>query len=126
MPKKYKIVNDDLCICGHKDFIEHAFVECPLLVEFWNEVDNTIHHAINKRNKISSATKIFGISNTELINYGITTKEAIIINNILILAKFCINKTRAQDGLNFKVTFEFVNGMHVRTSFCKIMLDISN
>ena len=105
--KKWNVVDSDLCTCGAKDFIEHALVECKLLDQFWKEVEGTIFESINKRVSLTTANKIFGFSQNDSKELNISIRESIILNNVLILAKFVINKTKALGRQNFQVTFEF-------------------
>ena len=94
-------MDSDLCPCGARDFIEHTFVECSLLVQLWREVEKVIQITTNKQLKLSTETKLFGLSKSDVKESQITLKEAEIINNILILAKFVINKTKVLEGKIF-------------------------
>ena len=54
---------------------------------------------------LSTEIKLFGIGADDKKNLKINSEKVIIINNILALAKFSINKARAQKS-NIKLTFE--------------------
>ena len=47
--KKFNLVDSELCMCGQKDFIEHALVECSLLAAFLKDITIVIQQIINKK-----------------------------------------------------------------------------
>ena len=105
--KKWGEVEDDHCDCGERDFIEHSFSDCPLLIPLWNRVSSEIHSITNKRLHLSSVIKIFGLSKSDAKNLELDPWETSLINNILAVAKFSINKTKTSASLNFLTVFEF-------------------
>ena len=107
MLKRWGMSDSEHCICGEKDLIEHSLVECPLLEELWLSVSKNITLLLNGRViPLSTINKLFGYNNTERKELNISKNDFITINNILIIAKFAINKCRASSTTNYKTCFE--------------------
>ena len=96
MLKKMKITDTDKCkFCGEVDYIEHFFVTCQRLAEFWTAVTKWIHKMIGVKitNKISE--KLFGIiKGEEKSGRGLKVEQA---NYVLIIAKLSIIKANFFD-----------------------------
>ena len=90
--------------CGVAEFVEHLFYECQRLGNFWEKIENIIRSKVNKNVSITKNIAILGIEQLE--NYKTyTEKEIYEINNILIIAKFSIYKSKSKD-LQIDTVFE--------------------
>ena len=105
--KKWGEVDDDHCDCGEKDFIEHCLSDCPLLIPLWNRIELEIQNITNKRLRLSSAMKIFGLSKQDANSFNIGMEETAMVNNIIAVAKFSINKAKSSASSNYATVFEF-------------------
>ena len=107
MLKRWNLSETENCECGEKDIIEHSLLDCPTLFHLWESVENTIKLVLDGRHiPISKINKLFGFSHEEKRNLKLTKENFIILNNILIVAKFSINKTRALKLGSYKTCFE--------------------
>ena len=80
-------------VCGVTEFVEHLFFECKRIENFWETVENVINLRIGKHIALTKYNIILGIEQDA--NYNNYTKQEIsIINNILIIAKFSISKSK--------------------------------
>ena len=108
--KKWNMVDSDLCDCGEKDFIDHSFALCELTQPLWTEIRQLILISTGTLVELSTEIKLFGLNAQDKFNLKLNSKSLFIINNILALAKFCMNKARAQKSdlrLCFEAEFGF-------------------
>ena len=103
--KKWNMSDTDLCSCGEMDFIEHSMALCENIQPLWAEIKQLIFLTTNTNIHLSTEIKLFGIGADDKNIFKINSNKVTIINNILALAKFCINKARAQK-LDMMLTFE--------------------
>ena len=107
MLKKWKLSDTEHCDCGEKDLIEHSLIECSYLNDLWEAVSKTISIQLNGKSiPLTNVNKLFGISSHEQKRFHISKEDCLVINNILIIAKFSINKSRALKVFNYKTCFD--------------------
>ena len=102
---KYKIKDSNKCSCGNIDYIDHYFVNCVLLQEYWRNVNNHIFALTNYNLPDSTATRLFGLDPSDRNN---TFSEETIskVNYILILAKSAISTAKFYNSSNYLMYFE--------------------
>ena len=89
---KMGIRNSDLCEhCGVKDYIEHMFVHCTLLKDYWKLIFDLIYQKCRTRFPATEGNILFGFG-TEV--YAESKKCRDVANHILLIAKMCISKMR--------------------------------
>ena len=96
MLKKWNLEESDRCDCGEIDFIDHSLVTCNYLVPLWNEVKQIIIVSTGERIQLTLSSKLFGLSMEDGKNLNINANSLYIINNIILIAKFSINKARSE------------------------------
>ena len=96
MLKKWNLEESDRCDCGEIDFIDHSLVTCNYLDPLWNEVKQIIIVSTGERIQLTLSSKLFGLSMEDGKNLNINNNSLSIINNILLIAKFSINKARSE------------------------------
>ena len=107
MLKRWNLSESENCECGEKDIIEHSLIDCPLLNHLWKNVDLSITRFLNGRTiTLTNINRLFGLSCMEKRDLKLSNDEFMFINNILIVAKFAINKTRALNLISYKTCFE--------------------
>ena len=102
---KMKIKSSTLCEhCGKPDYIEHFFVECDLLQDFWRYIRNFLKSETSIDLSLSSNNILFGLVHNDfssikkrLINY---------INYVILIGKLCISKFRYGKMNNLFLIFE--------------------
>ena len=100
--KRWNLCDSENCICGEKDLLEHSLIECPLLKDLWSSVVSTITLLLNGRTiPMTNLNKLFGYNKYEKTKLKLSKESFISINNILIVAKFSINKCRAVKSNNY-------------------------
>ena len=105
--KRWNLCDSENCICGEKDLLEHSLIECPLLKDLWSSVVSTITLLLNGRTiPMTNLNKVFGYNKYEKTKLKLSKESFISINNILIVAKFSINKCRAVKSNNYKTCFQ--------------------
>ena len=110
---KMKIKDSQQCdFCGGIDYIEHMFIHCPRLRGYWENVFNVILARINLHVTRSVKNILFGLTKTET---QFNVKQLRIINHIILIAKMCISKTKANNNINTFMTFE--NELSARQKF---------
>ena len=110
---KMKIKDSQQCdFCGGIDYIEHMFIHCPRLRGYWENVFNVILARINLHVTRSVKNILFGLTKTET---QFNVKQLRIINHIILIAKMCISKTKANNTINTFMTFE--NELSARQKF---------
>ena len=105
MLQKMKIKLSNRCdYCGEIDYIDHAFVTCNRLTEFWNSVISWIDKEVDICIPDRTLEKLFGIVKGEQKHFK--GRRVDIANHILIIAKFSIAKAKFFDNLNIIDIFE--------------------
>ena len=90
---RMKLIKSEKCeICREPDFLEHFFVNCSKLKDFWKNVFRTINSYTTYKFNEDLLSILFGITQDE------TTKAAKadlkIANSIILIGKLCISKMR--------------------------------
>ena len=99
------IKNTEKCeTCGVTEYVEHMFYECKRIENFWNKVESLIKIKFDKNIKLDKINVILGIEQDERYN-KFTKREVFAINEILIIAKLSISKSKVYDT-NIEITFE--------------------
>ena len=102
---KMKIKENHLCeTCLETDYLEHFFVECKLVKEFWKSMTSLIQRDINKNIDLTPENIIFGISATNNREY--TNREIKYINYVILVGKMCISKAKYGKVKNISMIFE--------------------
>ena len=100
-----KVRSNMLCDnCQVTDFIEHFFVKCDLIKDFWKFVSTFIKSAIDIHINLSSKDILLGMRHSEHEN--IKNKEIDYINNMILLGKLCISKMRYGKLKNIYLVFD--------------------
>ena len=102
---KYKIRDSNKCVCGEIDHIDHYFVDCVLIKEFWRDVKNHIFALTNFNLPNSTSIRLFGLDPTDENNV-LTINEIANVNYILILAKSAISTAKYYNSVNYSLYFE--------------------
>ena len=117
------IKNTENCdFCNEKDFVEHYFFNCRKLVQFWKFINNFLNLKLDKKIILYDYVILLGIEQSNE-KFGLTKKEMSFINNILVVAKLSIIKSK-QNSLN--IIFIFENEIKLRKSIDVKQIDIQN
>ena len=111
---KYKIKDTNKCLCGNTDYIDHYFVNCPLIKEYWRGVKNHIFSFTNYNLPESTHIKLFGLDCSDLNN---NLQQSVVndINYILLIAKAAISKAKYFNSTNYSMYFE--NELSIRKKY---------
>lgn len=102
---KMKVRPNLLCDhCNEIDFIEHFFVECDIIKNFWKFVSSHINASINVQIKLTRKDILLGLPYSEFSN--INKKDIDYINTIVLIGKLCISKLRYGKLKNIFLIFE--------------------
>ena len=105
--------NTENCeFCNEKDFVEHYFFNCRKLVQFWKFINNFLNLKLDKKIILYDYVILLGIEQS-IDKFGLTKEEMSFINNILVVAKLSIIKSK-QNSLN--IIFIFENEIKLRKS----------
>ena len=96
--------------CGETEFIEHLFYDCQRLGQLWQKVENMIRINSNIDISLNKYNVILGIEQDE-ISKTLNKKEIAEVNELLMIAKFCISKSKVMET-NLEITFE--NELRIR------------
>ena len=97
------IKQSEVCdFCNEKDFVEHMFVNCKRLGDFWEEIFKKISILLGKKIIFSEKTILLGI---EQSNQKLGDSEIKLINKISIIGKISIIKNK-MTKMNIKMIFE--------------------
>ena len=96
--------------CGETEFIEHLFYDCKRLEQLWQKVENMIRINSNIDISLNKYIVILGIEQDE-ISKTLNKKEIAEVNELLMIAKFCISKSKVMET-NLEITFE--NELRIR------------
>ena len=98
------IKNTELCEhCGVKDFIEHMFIHCSLIKNFWQYVFNTICFKTSIRFPMNDCNILFGFSERR---DGVTETQLNTAKYILLIARMCVSKVRYREVTNAQFVFD--------------------
>ena len=89
MLNKMKVTNNEFCsYCDRiTDFIEHFFFQCPVVKDFWKDVQNMILAKYKVKVNLNEIDVIFGLQNHKASTHEI--KQS--IDHILLIGKMCIS-----------------------------------
>ena len=105
--------NTENCeFCNEKDFVEHYFYNCRKLASFWKYINDFLNLKLDKKIILYDFVILLGIEQS-INNIELTKKEIRFVNNILVIAKLSVIKSK-QDSLN--IIFIFENEMRLRKS----------
>ena len=102
---KMNVRPNNLCNnCQVPDFIEHFFVECQLIRDFWRHVINYIKSSVNVTFNLSTRDILLGVEKSE--HRYLSKKELNYINFIILLGKLCVSKFKYGEIQNINLIFE--------------------
>ena len=105
MLERMKLSATNTCdFCGEVDYTEHALVNCVRLKQFWEAVIKWIKKEVGIDVADKTEEKLFGIGKGD--RKKTKAKNVAIANQILLIAKFSIYKTKFYDHQNITVIFE--------------------
>ena len=108
---KIGIKDTEKCeICGVTDYIEHLFIECQRIGSYWNVVETMINSKLSTIIKLNNTIILLGIEQDEQCK-RLNKKEISMINEILIIAKLSISKSKIND---LKIELVFENEIRIR------------
>ena len=85
-----KIKSSEICQeCKTRETIEHFFYFCTRRTKLWKHVEKLIFLYLSRRVQIKWTDAIFGIETLD----GFCKREILIINIIIMLAKFSVSKS---------------------------------
>ena len=97
-------------LCNEKDFVEHYFYNCNKLSKFWKYISDFLNLKLDKKVNLFDYAILLGIEQNHN-NIELTKKEVSFINNILVIAKLSIIKSKLS---NFNIIFIFENEIRLR------------
>ena len=104
---KMKIKENNLCdTCQKTEYLEHFFVECALVKEFWKSMKSLILRDINKNISLTPQRIIFGINVNEINNREYTARDIKYINFAILVGKMSISKAKYGTVKNIAMVFE--------------------
>ena len=83
--------------CGATDTLEHAMLDCPIVDNFWNEIQAYVDKITNKALSLTTQVKLFGKVKTKNDPLGSRTID--LVNWTLTLARWAIHKS----AVNYRV-----------------------
>ena len=99
---KMKIKDSIYCDhCNEVDFTDHMFVKCHRLQSYWSYVNDQIDLVLEKHIELDVTMKLFGLLECK---WG--RKRANEANYIILLAKFCLVKSKYDPSRDAKHIFE--------------------
>ena len=111
---KIGLKNSEKCEnCGVTDYIEHFFIDCHRIGSFWNDVEKLLNSKLNTHIKLNENIIILGIEQDEQ-SKSMNKNEIFMTNELLIIAKLSISKSRIND---LKVTLVFENELRIRNKY---------
>ena len=72
-------------VCEIEDTLEHFFFSCKKISKVWNEIKSIIYQRIGKNINLCGTDILFGY-------YKGSSKENILINQMIVIGKLCISK----------------------------------
>ena len=79
----------------NRDYIEHFFCECPIVVNFWKSIQQKVYRETGLRVELSVQTILFGLQNSTFAKY-----KVYYINHIILVAKMCISVFKKTETVN--------------------------
>ena len=102
---RWKIKDTKQCdFCQEIDTIEHMFSLCSKLRGFWDYVSSWIYCETHTKIKLSTENIILGLLASDFPNVKKTHLH--MINHIILIAKFSINKMRFGENKNVFIIFD--------------------
>ena len=96
--------------CGETEYIDHLFYDCKRIGQLWKKVEYMIRNNSNVNISLNRHNVILGIEHDE-ISKTLHQKEVGEINELLMIAKFSISKSKSMER-NLEITFE--NELRIR------------
>ena len=90
--------------CQETDNIQHFFMECMELYDFWRSVINTARIYIDTPAIFTEKDFLLGVTKDHSANFDANDTKT--LNSIFIIAKFAISKFKVDTSQNLKLTFE--------------------
>ena len=102
---KMKVKENNLCeSCHVPDYLEHFFVHCTQVQEFWVSLKSTVLNDINRNINFSTEMILFGINKLKSREYNLTEKKY--LNYLILVAKMCISKFKYGPIKHLSLIFE--------------------
>ena len=106
--------------CGSIDTLEHAILECPTVLTFWNQIQTYVDKITDHMLTLSSQVKLFGKVKTKSANLQPRAIE--LVNWTLTIARWAIYKSavnyRVKDlTLSPEALFKAVVRLHLRFQY---------
>ena len=102
---KMKVRPNILCNnCQVPDFLEHFFVECQLICDFWKHVSSHIRSVMNLGLKLSTKDILLGLEYSE--HNDLRKKDINYINYVILLGKLCVSKFKYGEYKSIYLIFE--------------------
>ena len=78
-----------------RDYIEHFFCECPIVVNFWKSIEHKVYRETGLRVELLVQTILFGLQNSTFARFKVDY-----INHIISVAKMCISIVKKTETVN--------------------------
>ena len=109
--KRMGITQSEKCdYCGENDLIEHYFYLCERNRNLWTKVNQKIRNKIGNEIQLNVKVVLFGIEQDEIYD-KLQASEVQFINNMLLIGKFSIIKSKTQ---NVNLSLLFDNELRIR------------
>ena len=102
---KMKVKENNLCeTCQVPDFLEHFFVHCTRVQDFWTSLKLIVINDINKTINFTPEMILFGINKPISNEFNLTEKKY--LNYLILVGKMCISKYKYGPIKNLNLIFE--------------------
>ena len=110
--KRMGISQSEKCdYCGENDLIEHYFYLCERNRNLWTKVNQKIRNKLGNEIQLNIKVVLFGIEQDEIYD-KLQASEVQFINNMLLIGKFSIIKSKTQ---NVNLSLLFDNELRIRS-----------
>ena len=108
-----KITETDKCLlCDMQDSIEHYFVTCKSVLPLWCVVFADVAKILTQSFDLSDKYILLGV--TENNDNAFTTDQLHRVNNLILLAKFCIHVAKVSQDVNVNIKSKYLQEKIVR------------